>query len=253
MRRAASAVLVALAALTAAPLAAQAGPNPIRPGDFFGAPLLSGDDDVRPIGRLAEVQSPTVVPGAFGPQIGLNDRVYVALSGSARIRNGDGIHFFRPVRQVGAWGWVFQSTGIATVMAVQGGTATARIDRMYDKVAAGDLAVPPEPFAPVAVAPSKNASPIGGLIIAFASPHPLQMPNEIVFLDLGADSGVQIGDEFVAFVPRQPRDWGIRPEIPIGRLQVVRVAGRTASARIVHLEQPALQPGIPVRRAVRTQ
>ncbi|MDQ3556046.1 MAG: hypothetical protein M3409_04620, partial [Gemmatimonadota bacterium] len=55
------------------------------------------------------------------------------------------------------------------------------------------------------------------------------------------------GDEFEVYMPRTERSWGSRPELPIARLQVIRADGRTASARVVSLSQPALRAGLPVR------
>jgi hypothetical protein len=76
----------------------------------------------------------------------------------------------------------------------------------------------------------------------------VQANEEIAFLDVGRQAGVKEGDVFEVFLPRSRRDWGTRPEIAVGRLQVVKVTQGTASARITHLVQPAIAVGHPVRR-----
>ena len=71
------------------------------------------------------------------------------------------------------------------------------------------------------------------------------------FIDLGRSSGVSEGDEFEVVLPRSQARWGIRPEIRVGRLQVVRTVDRSSAVRVVSLEQPALEPGLVVRRVGR--
>jgi len=87
--------------------------------------------------------------------------------------------------------------------------------------------------------------------VAFQSESALFMPEDLAFLDIGAESGVREGDEFTAYLPPQRRGWGTRPSVDVARLQVVRVWDRTATARVVSLEYPALEPGLLVRRIAR--
>lgn len=225
---------------------------PVVSGDFYRAAVLVDDAEIRPIGQLAELESPSVVPIAVGQQIAPFDRVFVALAGPSLVRTGDRLHLVRREREIKPFGRVYRSTGIATVVAVEGSTATVVISRMYDKVAPGDLAVPIERIPGVGGnAPgAQRGTPVQGHIVAFQSPHPVQMTQEIAFVYLGAGSGVRTGDELVAYLPREQRTWGIRPEIDVARLQVVRVTNQTASVRITDLDQPALEAGLPVRRVV---
>lgn len=236
-----------------APLMQQAGgadTQPVVSGDFYRAAVLVDDAEIRPIGQLAELESPSVVPIAVGQQIAPFDRVFVALAGPNLARTGDRLHLVRREREIRPFGRVFRSTGIATVVAVEGSIATVVISRMYDKVATGDLAVPIERIPGVGgnASGAQRGAPVKGRIVAFQSPHPVQMTQEIAFIDVGAESGVQTGDELVAYLPREQRTWGTRPEINVARLQVVRVTNQTASVRITGLDQPALKAGLPVRR-----
>jgi hypothetical protein len=221
-------------------------------GDFYRAAVLVQDAEIRPVGQLAELESPSVVPIAVGQQIGPFDRVFVALAAPNLVRVGDRLHLVRRDREIKPYGRVYRSTGIATVSAVEGSTATVVIGRMYDKVQPGDLAVPLRSMstADEGASVARGAPGMQGRIVAFQSPHPVQMTQEIAFVDLGRASGVRAGDELIAYLPREQREWGMRPEIRVARLQVVRVTNETASVRITGLDQPALQAGLPVRRAV---
>jgi hypothetical protein len=137
---------------------------------------------------------------------------------------------------------------VATVTAVEGNTLRAVLVRLFDQVRLGDLVVPVAAFpVPNNVRPVAGSG-LQGRIVAFQVPHAAQANEEIAFLDVGRQAGVKEGDEFEVYMPRTARDWGTRPEIRVGRLQVVKVTQSTASARITHLEQPALAVGQPVRR-----
>ena len=220
----------------------------VAPGDFFRAAVLVRDAEVPAVGELVEAISPTVVPVDVSPQITLYDRVYVTLRAQGSLRVGDPLHFFRRGREVRPHGRVYRSTGIGTVQALEGNVATVSIRTVYDEIRVGDMAVPVARFPVRAgVTPRRPRQALEGKIIGFQDPHPLQATQEIAFLDVGRSAGVKEGDVFAAYVPRTERHWGTRPEIRVGRMQVVRVTDGTASARITALEHPALEPGMPVR------
>lgn len=220
----------------------------VRPGDYYGAGYVARDNEVTPVGRLVEVVSPTVVPLERQPTVQVYDKVFVAADPAARLAIGDQVQFIRPGRELERFGRVWTPTGLATVTNVDGGTATAVVVRMFAQVLPGDLAVPVAAFpVPTGTRPTASSG-LQGRIVAFQRPHPVQANEEIAFLDVGRQAGVKEGDVFEVFLPRNRRDWGTRPEIPVGRLQVVKVMQGTASARITHLEQPAIAVGQPVRR-----
>ncbi|HEU0055002.1 MAG TPA: LysM peptidoglycan-binding domain-containing protein [Longimicrobium sp.] len=222
----------------------------VRQGDFYRAAFVARPDEVRPNGRVAEVISPTVVPLTRTPMIRLYDRVFVALSGAAP-RIGDRLQFIRPGRELRPHGRVYEVTGLGTVAAVEDQVATVVVVGMFDMVEPGNLTVPADRFPVRPGAMPVAAQGPQGTILAFENPHPAQSTEEVAFLDLGRQAGVREGDVFEVFLPRAARDWGTRPEIPVARLQVVKVTDATASARITNLSQPAVAVGLPVRRVAR--
>ena len=220
----------------------------VRLGDFYRAAFLARDAEVQPVGRVAELISPTVVPMDRQPNILIYDRVYVALTPDAQLRIGDRVQFLRSGRELLPHGRVFISTGVGTVAAVDPGVATVVVVGMFDQMAMGDLAVP---YAVFPVRPGVRPAASSGLqarILGFEKPHALQAVEEIAFIDVGREAGVREGDEFEVYLPREGRDWGTRPEIPVARMQVVKVTRGTASARITSIDQPAVAVGLPVRR-----
>jgi hypothetical protein len=137
------------------------------------------------------------------------------------------------------------------VAAVEDHIATAVVVQVYDAMTVGDLALPlPEFPVPAGVSPLPEVG-LEGAIIAFQNIHALQMTQEIAFLNVGEVAGITEGDEFAVYLPRERRRWGVRPEVEVARLQVVRVGEQTSAARVVAMEYPALEPGLPVRRVAR--
>jgi hypothetical protein len=215
-------------------------------GDYLRAGMIAADGEVRPLGRLVELISPSVVPLQIPPQIQLYDRVYMTVT-QAGLESGDRLLLLREGRLVRPHGRIFNTTGVATIESIQGNVATVRIEEMYDVVAVGDAAVMMPDFSVPAGVHASSSTGLEGRIIAFQTPHALQSVEDIAYVDLGTASGVVEGDEFVAILPAERRSWGMRPEIEVARLRVVRAEGRTAAARVIGLEQPALEAGLLVR------
>ncbi|MBW3630821.1 MAG: LysM peptidoglycan-binding domain-containing protein [Gemmatimonadetes bacterium] len=220
-------------------------------GDFYRAGQLVRDGEISPIGQLAEVVSPTVVPLETPRAIQLYDRVFMKLSTTNRVIEGDRLQLIRRERAVGEYGRIHISSGLATVVSIQGEIATVVIDAMHSDVRPGDWAVPVTSFPLALGVEPQPADGLAGRIVAFESPHAVHAVEDVAFVDLGRESGVKEGDEFVAVLPSAPASWGTRPEIPIARLQVVRVSRLTAAVRVVEMEHPALVPGLPVRLVAR--
>jgi LysM domain len=222
-------------------------------GDFYRASFVARPAEVPVVGRFEEPEFQSVVHLTMPPQINLYDRVFVRVA-AGQVSEGDRLHFLREGREIRRVGRVYQPTAIGTVAAVEDGTATVVIVGMFDQVRPGDVVVPVEAFP---IRHTRRAQAVSadlqGRVLAFEVQSPLQRTESILFLDIGRSAGVAIGDEFEAYDPRTERRWGTRPEIPVARMQVVKVTERTASVRVTELEQPRIAVGLPVRRVARMQ
>lgn len=218
----------------------------VAPGDFHRAGLLVRETELSPLGVLVDVLSPSVVPTEIPRAIQPYDRVFVRVA-PGRVAVGDRLHFVRAGQRVGAYGRIFESTGLATVEALSGDVATAVVGEMYGNVSVGDVAIPAAQFAPTPGAAPVAASGLQGRLLAFQNPHALHALQDLAFVDLGEASGVKVGDEFAVVLPPERKRWGVRPEIVVARVQVVRVTRLTSAVRVTELEHPALEPGLPVR------
>lgn len=219
----------------------------VKEGDFYSAPILTPADAVRPIGQVAELLAPSVVPIKIAPQIGLYDKIFITLASANAASVGDQLQVLRPERRVDEFGYIFLPTGIAEVESIERGVATAVVTTMYDAMAVGDVVVPMPEFAVEAGVVPQESAGLDANLIAFQKLHPIHMVGDVGFIDRGASAGVQPGDEFVAYIPPTQMDWGIRPAIDVATLRVVRVTDGTAAFRVTEMEQPALEAGLPAR------
>lgn len=224
----------------------------VAPGEFRRAGRLMPVAELSTLGTLVEVLAPNALPTDARKQIVLFDRVYVRLAAGASLRRGDLLQLVRVGREVSPFGRVLHSTGQARVEAVERGVATLVVEEMYDRVSIGDLAVAAPEFPLRTGAVPQPVADLQGRLVAFEMPQPVPGAQDIAFVDLGRANGVQVGDEFAVLLAAEAERLGVQPVI-VARLQVVKVTERTATARVVELRQPALRPGLPVRRVARMQ
>ena len=229
--------------------AAEVSASAITAAAFYGAGLLIPDSVVFEVGRLAEPAARTVIPLRNAPQIQLFDRVYMTLSANASV--GDRVQLLRPDGLVEGYGRIFHSTGVAEVVAVDGNVATVEVQVMYDAVAPGDVAVPVRPFEDVPEGSTTEASGLQGVLLALETPQPVVGREDLAFMNLGAASGVVEGDEFMIYIPPTEAEWGIRPGVDVARVQVVRAELNTSAVRVISMEHPAIEVGLPVRLVAR--
>jgi hypothetical protein len=220
-------------------------------GDFYRASFVAASGEVPLVGRFVEPEYQSVVQNRMSPQINLYDRIYVRVDPAA-VQVGDRLHFLREGRAIDRRRRVYEPTGVGTVAALDGETATVVVVGLYDPLEVGNVAIPMEAF-PIrgTERPSAVNADLQGKILAFEQDRPLQRTESILFLDIGRRAGVAVGDEFESYEPPTGRRWGTRPELPVARMQVVKVTEGTASVRVTHLAQPRIAVGQPVRRVAR--
>ncbi len=227
------------------------GPTAVLAGDFYRSAFIAARAEVPVVGRFVEPVFQSVVDQRLPSHVNLYDQVFVRVEPGA-VEVGDRLHFLREDREIRRMGRVWRPTGTGTVAALDGEVATVVMVGLFGRVAPGDVVVPVERF-PLAegVLPRPIEPDLQARILAFQDTSPLQRTESILFLDAGRSAGIAVGDEFEAYAPPEQRGWGIRPEVAVARMQVVRVTEGTASVRVTELAQPRIAVGLPVRRIAR--
>jgi hypothetical protein len=85
-------------------------------------------------------------------------------------------------------------------------------------------------------------------VVAFLDIQPVAAVEDVAFVDVGRDQGIDVGDEFDIYIAERRSAGGLKlpPEhVAVGR--VVRVTDGTSTLRLVTMRHPALRVGLPVR------
>ena len=197
-----------------------------------GAPFLLSQEEIEGlVDSIAPSTSRVARPG---------DRLRLDL-GRLTIEPGRRVHAFRPSRTVdGGARVVAIPTALLRIESGSDGSAIAVVESVFGRVSPGDRVLPlPSPGA----VPTRSVAVSSGIeipVLASAAGRPILQPGDWIFLDAGLSDDVDVGDEFVPA-------WMADAERQPGRLQVVRVEEKYATARIVRLGGSIFEPGRIVR------
>jgi hypothetical protein len=177
--------------------------------------------------------------GARASSIRSFDQIRITMPSPGRI--GARVQLFRVSRSIESVGQVVEPTGVATIRAIGDGEVVAIVTKEYGRIQPGDFVRPLPAHDPTAGAVAEEVS--GGseaMVMGFAGNQELADIGHVVFLDLGSNNGISIGDEFVLFgdAIQSMRD---------GSLQVIGVSENTSAARVMSMADNVFVQGVVVR------
>lgn len=180
-------------------------------------------------------------PGERGETMRMYDHIRIDMPAPARV--GAHLQIFRVTRRIPMVGNVSRPMGVATVVTIGEDEVVAQVRKVYGRILPDDLVRPlPEYSAEAGV----YAEPISGgseaMIMGFAGVQEVTDVGHVAFLDLGADDGITIGDEFVLYGEAVPAETH-------GALQVVYTTPSTASVRVLNMDDDVWRQGVIVRLA----
>jgi hypothetical protein len=221
----------------------------VSASDFYRAGMLLPLSELGPRGEVVDATLPRgfrIRPTNTIPRYG---RIYISHPGGEPPDPGDRVQLFRIERQVRPYGYVIRPTGMATVAAVGEDVSTAVVIELFDRVLVGDKVRLAESFEfergvfaePVASGPA-------GELVAVQDEQPAVSIEDMVFLGIGREQGVAVGDEFELYVGRRRSQDGLGlPEEHVAVGRVVRVTERTATLRVLEMRHPTIDIGIQAR------
>jgi len=170
------------------------------------------------------------------------DRVFVGLASGATVKAGDSLAVVRRGQLVAhpatgrPLGRIVDTLGVLEILDVRDRVALAIIRRACDPIGIGDPIIPFNPVALPDVAPVPATVSLEGTIVGALRAEQLLALRQTVFLDLGADDGVGLGDVFAIYRPSLPAVTltGVHPLPPerLGEAVIVQVTHHTATALI---------------------
>lgn len=221
----------------------------VSESDFYRSALLVPLEELGPRGELVDPTAPRgfhVEPTSTIPRYG---RIYVSHPGGEPPGLGDRILLFRVERRIRPYGYVVRPTGMATIAAVHEEVSTAVVTEVYERVLIGDQVIEAESFE---LEPGVFAEPVptgpSAELVALLDEQPVVSVEDFVFVSIGRNQGITVGDEFEIYAPSRQSPTGLRlPEEHIGLGRVLRVTEETATLRVLEMRHPTIDVGLPVR------
>jgi hypothetical protein len=218
----------------------------VRRGEFYSAGWLT-EGEVLPWARvLGDVREPVAQRNASTSSVTLYREVEIEPPRAAVYQVGDSLLVAFLGREVPGWGNVVIPSGIARVTHVTERRAIAQVLQQFARVVDGQVVLPLERFnSPGNVAPVPVDDGPEGRVVDVRDRHFVPNQQDVVFIDLGRESGVVPGDVFELVREADPAV-GAPPERG-AFLQVVHVRQRSASALLLQIHRPGVRAGQRVR------
>ena len=231
------------------------GVEAVTRDDFYRAGILVKAEEVPAHGNAARIVRANPLGLDIPPSIRLNDVVVLDL-GDISVRAGDSVQAVRlgnRMRSVDgtSYGRILHSMALLTITEVDGDSARAEVIQLYGAFQVGDFVIPIQPFGGVGARGEPIEAGLTGRLIGFEREQPLIGPADPLFLDVGLDHGVQVGDEFAVFAKSERSAEAARLEDRLLILRAVRVVPSTTSAIVLNVRDIGASPGDFVRMVAR--
>ena len=222
--------------------------RPVRRGQFYSAGFLTEGDEFPWAKVLGATGTPTLSTLTGSSQARIFGSIDIEAPESATYEVGDSILTVRIMHDVqDGWGQVVRPSGIARVTNVSGSRVRAEVISQFGRVADGQFALPLERFNdPGDVAPVPIENGAESEILAVRSIHPIRQQQNVVFIGLGREDGISLGDVFEVYRSASDDPLEIEGEA-VGILNIVHVRNRSASGFVVNVMDLGLDAGAPVR------
>ncbi len=218
--------------------------RPIRRGEFYSAGFLTENQDL-PWGRvLGAVGKQTLRNLQASSSALLYAEIEVEAPSGATYLVGDSLLIAVLTRDVSGWGKIVKPSGIAVVTETTDRGALAQVVTQFGHIADGQVALPLEPFVdPGVVVPVPVENGMQGAIIVPRDLGPIPGQQDILFIDVGRNDGVALGDVFAVL---RTRGEGVAADT-IGFMQIVHRRDQSASGILMWLQDIGIGAGLPVQ------
>jgi hypothetical protein len=227
---------------------------PVRPGEHFAAPFLDRSGGPRDAGIIILSSEITAVElDTPRSPFQLREDIYIKLPKGANGDLGQRFLSYKLGPNYETYGQVVIPTGIVMVVrqANAGEATTVRIMQQFANMEVGQYVIPldnPEfPAMGTVVTPVENG--VRGKVVYVDDDVVMSSLEYYVVIPAKPADGYRIGDQVTLIRPPE-KDYETRlilPEVPIAIAQIVRVTPRSATAIVIHQDQPAIGVGVATR------
>jgi LysM repeat protein len=237
--------------------------NPVKPpvpavnlGTFLSAPFVDHSGGPRGAGAILTVINLSVGAAARAPKerAQLHDDILIVPPVGSAAPEGERYISFTVGPKIEGVGQLIIPTGVVQVTrAPRDREATmAHVVRMFGEIYADQRLMPYDSTTLQFVArPQPSSDSLGGMVRLVAGKGILPSLQDFLIVDVAAEDGVKLGDEFELYEPRHKIDGSggfSQPDLPIAHAQVVRVTRYGTTLMIVDQQHPKIEEGTRVRR-----
>ena len=216
-----------------------------RPAEFYSSGFLT-EGQALPFASVGgAIDRPRLARVPQSSFAGLFDRISVVPPVGAVYQVGDSLLLGALLRKVTGWGEIFYPSGIARVEEVGADGVVALVVAQYNRITDGQVALPLEAFPdPGQVMPVPVENGMMGSIVEPRQLNPVPSQQQVVFIDLGRNAGVQVGDVFT--VLKASEEAGVAPT-PIAYARIVHVRDQSATGLLINIMGLGIATGAPVQ------
>jgi len=222
--------------------------RPLRPSEFHSSGFLTEGEKL-PYGQVIGLTTPPQIDADGSHSNALPyAKLAVEAPKGAVYQVGDSLLVLQVGQEVKRFGDVVIPTGLARITDTADGRYLAEVVALYGPIRRGQQVLPAETFVPAA---GVKAAPVSDGVRATLLGGPrrqdLKAPQMVLFLDKGRQDGVARGDLFeIRRHPERLDDGTVRVNDVMATLQVVHVREHSATAIVLGVVSPDIQPGASV-------
>jgi LysM repeat protein len=239
------------------PAQLEAASPTIRMGEYLSAPWVDISGGPKGAGRLIEARDLPGIASANHSRLQLYDHVFLSPPVGSVAAEHELYLTYNLGPNIEELGQIVIPTGIVEVTrsARNGEAATARVVKLYSEMLQGQRLIPIDTTGAMSLVarPAPIVNGKTGTVRWISSNPVVPTIQSFLILDISRRD-VTPGDQVDLYLPRQrPIEEGelARPEVWIGRAQILRVTPFGASAVVIEQEQPSISEGTSVRVAAK--
>jgi len=184
--------------------------------------------------RSGEIIKTHGIPGESGVQAIIGETVDLNKGTSDGVSVGNRYTIFEWGRRVKGYGRIVHIKGILSIIKAGNEISTARLLETYEPIKESDYFMEYSPPAAIEGKAHPITIELEGKIIAFKEEFGSVKPYAVVFITPG-EGEAKPGDIFLIYKLREGKEEGKAPIVPLGKIQIVYVKGRSASGYITSL------------------
>jgi hypothetical protein len=216
-----------------------------RQYEFYSSGFLTEQQPLPWASVEGAIDRPTLARVPESSFAGMFENILIVPPAGATYQVGDSLLLAGLLRTVVGWGDIVYPTGIAEVQDIGPTGVVAEVVAQFNRITDGQVALPLEAFPdPGNVMPVPVENGMMGSIVEPRQLNPVPSMQQIVFIDLGRNAGVQVGDVFAILKPSEEE--GMQPQT-IGYVRIVHARDLSATGLIIAVMGLGIEAGSTVQ------